>query len=206
MRQLFRGLLWTFARLVLRLRYRVQVVGLEALGALEGPTLIMPNHPGYIDPPLVLSHVRLGATVRPLVFAGTYRNRALYPIMRAAGALEVPDLGEHSRGARERTLTMIDAVVEGLEQGESFLIYPSGRLQRRGSEVVGAARAASEILERCPHVNVVLVRTRGVWGSMFSFAQTGEYPDLGKCTLRAMAWIALNLLFFAPRREVTMCV
>ena len=200
------ALLWTLARLLLHLRYRVRVIGLDKLRDLEGPTLIMPNHPGYIDPPLVLSHVRLNATVRPLVFSGTYRNPALYPIMRAVGAFEVPDLREQSRGAREQTLRMIDSVVEGIELGGSFLIYPSGRLQRGDREVIGAARAVSDILQRCPNVNIVLVRTTGVWGSMFSFARTGQLPNLGKCTLRGLIWMAANLLFFAPRRQVTMTV
>ena len=200
------ALLWTFIRLLLHLRYRVRVTGLDKLRDLEGPTLIMPNHPGYIDPPLVLSHVRLKATVRPLVFAGTYRKPGLYPIMRALGAFEVPDLGEQSRGARDQTLRVIDAVVEGIERGGSFLIYPSGRIQRGDHEVIGAARAASDILQRCPDVNVVLVRTRGVWGSMFSFAQTGRLPKLGKCAVRGMTWIVANLFFFAPRRQVTMTV
>ncbi len=199
-------LLWTLFRLLLRLRYRVRVTGLEKLRDLEGPTLLMPNHPGYIDPPLVLSHVRLKATIRPLVYSGTYRNPALYPIMRAVGAFEVPNLAEQSRGAREQTLGMIDSVIEGIERGGSFLIYPSGRIQRGNREVIGAARAAWDILQRCPDLNVVLVRTRGVWGSMFSFARTGRLPSLGKCTLRGLAWMAANLIFFAPRREVTMSV
>ena len=206
MSHFFQAFLWAIFRLLLRLRYRVRVTGLDRLRDLEGPTLIMPNHAGYIDPPLVLSHIRLRATVRPLVFSGTYRNPALYPIMQAVGAFEVPDLGEHSRDAREQTLGMIDSVVEGIQRGGSFLIYPSGRIQRGDREVIGAARAASDILQRCPDVNVVLVRTRGVWGSMFSFAQTGRLPNLGKCSLRGLAWMAANLLFFAPRRDVTMTV
>ena len=206
MHHFFQAFLWTLIRLLLHLRYRVRVTGLERLRDLEGPTLIMPNHPGYIDPPIVLSHVRPKTTVRPLVYSGTYRNPVLYPLMRAVGAFEVPDLQEQSRGAREQTLRMIDSVVDGIERGESFLIYPSGRIQRGGHEVIGAARAASDILQRCPDTNVVLVRTRGVWGSMFSFARTGLLPDLGKCTIRGLMLMVANLLFFAPRRQVTMTV
>ena len=66
---------------------------------------------------------------------------------------------------------MIDRIVAALRRGENILIYPSGRLQRRGTEVIGAARAAAELLQACPEANVVLVRTRGVWGSMFSLLQ-----------------------------------
>ena len=61
----------------------------------------------------------------------------------------------------------------------SALSFGSGRAG--GLEVVGAARAASEILAPCPQANVVLVRTRGLWGSQFSYARTGESPELEKC-------------------------
>jgi len=73
-------------------------------------------------------------------------------------------------------------------------------------EVVGAARAAAEILQRFPQANVVLVRTRGIWGSMFSFAQTGRAPNLIRCLLRGLGWLLASLVFFAPRRKVTMTV
>lgn len=201
---IIRKLFWFTIRVLLRLRYRVEVIGLDKLKDLKGPTLVMPNHPGYIDPPLVLSHVRLPVSLRPLVYAGTFRNPILYPMMRLADSLEVPDLAEHSRSARDHTLVIIDTLVEGLKRGESFLIYPSGRIQRGNQEVIGAARAAAEILSKFPEANVVLVRTRGIWGSMFSVARTGKLPNLGQ-RMMATIWLMLgNLLLFAPRRRVTM--
>jgi long-chain-fatty-acid--[acyl-carrier-protein] ligase len=204
MLRLMQAFFWWLQRTVLRLRYRVRVEGLEKLRDLSGPTLVMPNHPGYIDPPLVVSNVRFREAVRPVVTATMYRDPVLYPFMRLVEALEVPELSEHSHDARQRTLAMIDAVVGGLQRGESYLIYPAGRVQRRGVEVVGAARAVYDILQRFPQVNLVLVRTRGVWGSTFSHARTGKAPNLGRCLLRGLGLLLANLVFFAPRRRVTM--
>ncbi len=206
MLRLMQAFFWWLQRSVLRLRYRVRVAGLEKLDGLTGPTLVMPNHPGYIDPSLVLSHVRLKRAIRPVVTASMYRGAVLYPFMRLVEALEVPELSEHSHDARQRTLAMIDAVVAGLERGESFLIYPSGHVQRRGVEVVGAARAVFDILQRFPQANLVLVRTRGVWGSTFSHARTGKAPYLVRRLLRGLGLILANLVCFAPRRRVTMTV
>lgn len=206
MSRLLQRLFWCVAGFLLRLRYRVRVIGAEHLDGLSGPTLVMPNHPAYIDPPLVLSHLRLRGPIRPVVTERMYRGAVLYPMMRLVEAQEVPDLTEHSHDAREQTMAMIDAVVEGLKRGENFLIYPSGRAQRRGIERIGASRAAADILQRCPHVNIVLVRTRGLCGSMFSYSRTGESPNLARCALRAIGWMALNLLAFAPRRDVTITV
>jgi acyl-CoA synthetase (AMP-forming)/AMP-acid ligase II/1-acyl-sn-glycerol-3-phosphate acyltransferase/acyl carrier protein len=197
----FRGLL----RWLMRRRYKVEVIGLERLRELHGPTLVMPNHPGYIDPPMVYSHIRMRQRIRPVVTSGMYRLPLLYPLMRLMDALEVPELAEHSRDARQQTLEMIDKIVAGVERGESFLLYPSGRTQRGKREEIGAARSAAEILARCPQANVVLVRTRGLWGSMFTYAR-GKRPDLGNCALTGLKWMAANLILFAPRRKVTMTV
>ena len=150
MLRLLQTILWWVARWALHRRYTVQVVGLEKLQGLRGPTLVLPNHPGYIDPPLVWSHVRLTQAVRPVVTTSMYRNPLLLPLMRLVQALEVPDLSEHSVSARDRTLAMIDAVVAGLERGECFLIYPSGHVVHNGREEVGAARTAAEVLAPAP--------------------------------------------------------
>ena len=206
MRRLAPAVFWWIVRWLTRWRYRVRVVGGEKLRDLRGPTLILPNHPGYIDPPLLLANLRIKGGIRPTVFSGIYRIPVLYPLVRIANALEVPDLAEHSREAREQTLSVIDTIVEGLRRGENYLLYPAGHVQRQQGEKIGAARAAAEIIERCGPINVVLVRTRGIWGSMFSYARTGQRPDLGRCALRAIGWMAANLLFFAPRRNVTMTI
>jgi acyl-CoA synthetase (AMP-forming)/AMP-acid ligase II/acyl carrier protein len=201
-----RACYWTLIRFLTGFRYRVRVEGLEKLRDLRGPTLVMPNHPGLIDPPLVLAHVRLPVELRPAVTTSMYRKPFLYPIMRLINAVEVPDLGEQSRDAREQTLTMIDALAEGLNRGDSFLIYPAGRTERRGKEEIGATRAVADLLERCPQANIVLVRTRGVWGSIFTFAFTGDHPHLERCVLKAFGWTLAALFVFLPRRKVTMTV
>ena len=116
--------------------------------------------------------------------------------MRLVDALEVPDLSEHSRDAQAQTRAVIDAVVARVAVGDNMLIYPSGRLQRGDREVVGAARSVYEIVARCPEVSIVLVRTRGVWGSRFSCAATGTLPDLTRQSWAAVGWALANCLFF----------
>jgi acyl-CoA synthetase (AMP-forming)/AMP-acid ligase II/acyl carrier protein len=203
---LLNRLFWTISGILLRLRYRVTVEGAEGLSGLKGPTLVLPNHPAYIDPPLVLSHLRLGTALRPLVFSGIYRLLPLRPLMAMVDAFEVPDLSAQSRDAQAKTLEMIDAVVARIGRGDSFLIYPSGRLQRGNAEVVGSARAVHELLSRCPDLNVVLVRTRGLWGSSFGCAATGAPPSLVPTMLRNLGWALAALLVFLPRRKVTIHV
>lgn len=199
-------LFWAVTRFLLGFRYRVRVQGLDRLKSLTGPTLVLPNHPALIDPPLVSSHIRLHKPLRPLVNSGTFRTKILWPLIKMVNAFEVPDLTEHSRDAQSRALQMIDSVVERIHAGDCMLIYPSGRLQRGNTEKVGAARSVYEIASRCPNANIVLVRTRGVWGSIFSCAETGATPNLVPQVIRALGWVLASLFFFLPRRQVTMQV
>ena len=193
---------WNLVRLFLRLRYRVTIAGTEEVRRLRGPTLVLPNHPAYVDPAIVLGHLSLPGPLRPLVYAGTYRLPPLLPLMKLVRAFEVPDLSTQSRAAAAKTKQLIDAVAARLDAGDSFLIYPSGRLQRGDREIVGSARIVHELLVRCPNVNVVLIRTRGVWGSRFSCARDGRLPHLGRAAAAAAGWLAASLLVFMPRRPV----
>src|SRR5271163_4300819 len=128
-------------RPLVRLRYRVEIEGLDRLRNLRGPVLVLPNHPGHIDPVLVMTQLGAEIPLRPLVVSFMYRPAYLNPLMRFIDALEVPDMVAHSQSAREQVEPLINTVVEGLDRGGKFLIYPSGRVERNGLEVIGSTRA-----------------------------------------------------------------
>ena len=65
-----RSVYWALFRLILSLRYRVHIHGLERARGLKGPVLILPNHPAYIDPPLVVSTLWGTLRPRPVLDAG----------------------------------------------------------------------------------------------------------------------------------------
>jgi long-chain-fatty-acid--[acyl-carrier-protein] ligase len=191
------------------LRYRIQIETPDALDRvrkLRGPVLVLPNHPGHIDPVLVMTQLGAEIPLRPLVASFMYRPLFLNPLMRFVNALEVPDLIEHSQSAKEQIEPLIQRVVEGLRRGEKFLIYPSGRIERNGLEQISSTRAVPEILAQCPGTTVVLVRTAGAWGSMTTFATAGKEPNLGEKFVRALGILAANLIFFTPRRRIKMTI
>ncbi|MCP4190415.1 MAG: 1-acyl-sn-glycerol-3-phosphate acyltransferase [Planctomycetaceae bacterium] len=202
-----RKLVLSATRLLLNLRYRIRVEGIERLQLDDRATLVLPNHPAYIDPAMVLAHLPLpqGAP-RPVVYTETYRMPALYPLMRVVDAVEVPDLRRTRRAAVLETRELIENIADDLKKGQSFLIYPSGRLQRENHEYIGTARMAHDILSRCGQVNVVLVRIRGVWGSVFSCAPTGGLPNLRKLLLAGIPRLLGSLILFLPRRNVSLVV
>ncbi|MCE0523861.1 MAG: AMP-binding protein [Methylacidiphilales bacterium] len=189
-----------------RLRYRVEIEGLDRLRDLRGPAIVLPNHPGHIDPVLVMTQLGAEIPLRPLVVSFMYRPLFLLPLMKFINALEVPDLVQHSHSAREQVEPLIHTVITGLDRGEKFVIYPSGKLERNGLEQISSTRAAPDILAQRPGTTLVLVRTVGVWGSMTSFAVTGKEPSLPQRFVQALGILAANLIFFTPRRRIKMTV
>src|SRR2546425_16126 len=110
-----RWLVWSCFRLFLSLRYRVRVKGLESLQGLgrKSRVLILPNHPGYTDPGLVLSHLGPQLDPRPLVYEGTFDNPFMWPVMKIINALKVPDLDSASASARDSARASVQAIIDG---------------------------------------------------------------------------------------------
>jgi long-chain-fatty-acid--[acyl-carrier-protein] ligase len=198
----FRYLIALVSRWILSLRYRVRIHGLEEIRKLPGPLLILPNHPAYIDPPLLFSLLWPALRPRPLLFESNFKNILLYPLLFILDAIRVPDLETASVEARARTEKAIQGIIDALRQGRNVILWPSGRLQRTGSERLAAARTTADVLQAVPEAQIVLLRDRGLWGSMFSFARTGEAPPFILRLFQGAGLLLANLLFFAPRREV----
>src|SRR5262249_47640696 len=130
MLRVLRFLLWLFARSVLALRYRIRVHGLDEIRKLDGPILILPNHPAYIDPPIVVNTLFPALPPRPLLFEGIFRTPLLRFVMRLLGALRVPDLDQASEEARRRASQAIDDIKQALRNGQNIILWPAGRVER----------------------------------------------------------------------------
>ena len=199
LRYFFYGLFYVF----LRLRYRWQVHGKEKLRDLKGPVLVLPNHPAYVDPMLVFAVLWPSLRMRPMVYEGNFRNPLFRLMAWLLNAHSVPDLDKASTQARAKAEGAVSAVIEGLNGGENHILWPAGHVYRaEGITRIGSARATADVLEGAPEASVLLVRTRGLWGSSFSFAQTGKKPNMFRRMFAGAGWLLANLLFFMPRRTV----
>jgi long-chain-fatty-acid--[acyl-carrier-protein] ligase len=196
-----RFLMYLLFRFFVWARYRVRVHGLDSVRRLSGPLLLLPNHPGLCDPCIVLTSLWRTLRPRPMLYEGNFRG-LFYPVMPLLNAVRVPDLDQLSRTAHERAREAVAGVVDGLRQGDNILLWPAGRTEVDGTERLGGARALADVLEQAPESQIVLVRTRGVFGSMFSWAYTGKHPHLGRRILAALGWLAASLFVFMPRRRV----
>jgi long-chain-fatty-acid--[acyl-carrier-protein] ligase len=201
-----RWIFWALLRLVLAGRYRVRMHGWEQLREVKGSILLMPNHPAYIDPFIIFALFWPWSRMRPLVYAGNFQGVFGRFASKLFNALEVPYFEVANAQARAETEQMVQIVSEGIRQGWSFALWPSGHVTLDGSERLGAARSAADILQEAPDVTVVLVRTRGLYGSSWSYAQTGRRPNLARRFLAGLGTLLANLLFFTPRRHVEMTI
>ena len=206
MLQLVRYLLWALARLVLPLRYRIRVHGLDQARGLKVGTLILPNHPGYIDPAFVLMTLWPSLRPRPMVYMSKNPSRWFRFVTKVLDALPIPDLDRPSAEARARAERTINGVIEGLKHGENFIIWPAGHVQRNGTERLGGSRAVADILRAVPNATVVRVRTRGLWGSSFTYAPTASKPNIARRLYAGIGFLLANLIFFTPRRTLDITV
>lgn len=189
---------------LLRLRYRIRTEGREAIAA-KGTTgiLFLPNHPALIDPVVVVSELHRTFAPRSLADKDNVTAPGVAWLTSRMGVVPLPDVAKYGEACRAEVEAVIQRCIAGLKAGENLLLYPAGHLSHGRFEDLGGASAVKTILEQAPGVRVVLIRDRGLWGSSFSWA-SGRQPNLGAAFRNGLRCLAANLLFFAPRREVTL--
>lgn len=193
-------------RSLLSLRYRVRLEGLDILHAEVARArergrgvLVLPNHPAFMDPALLCTHLA-AFDLRPLADSHQIHRPWLRPLAALTGCISLPDLRRDGFAARDRVREALDSCAAALARGENVLLYPSGGLSRDGGTHLGGNSGVYRLLQAVPDCGLVLVRTRGLWGSSFSRA-AGE-PVLGRALLRGLVSLLCHGLFFLPRREV----
>ena len=168
--------------------------------------LVLPNHPAMVDPMLVTT-VLWKTTLRPLADESFFHAGIVAPhVLKTLGAVAVPDLRKH-RTAKGASIArgLGDIVLKTLAEGGNVVFYPSGHIQTEADrEDVGTRQLAYNICRELPRgVRVIGVRTRGLWGSVWSRAgrktSPAFVPTLVKSFLLWLFWSP-----FVPRRRVTM--
>jgi acyltransferase family protein (fragment) len=198
----YKRVLAAFYRGVLSVRYRVHLKGEELLKEPR-TTLFLPNHQASVDPQIVCSQLLRYTDVSPLVTEGYFKIPIVAQILHLMGAVRVPDLEKSRRGV-EVVAGLNKVMVDTLAAGRNVLIYPAGQLTNGGLEHIGNKQGAWQVCRQLPDgVRVVGVRIQGLWGSMWSRAKTGKSPNFLWAYLKGIFYVLANLIFFVPRRDVT---
>ncbi|MGM0440188.1 MAG: AMP-binding protein [Chlamydiota bacterium] len=194
-------------KLALKVRYRWHVKGLEKINPEnlnpDKGILFLPNHPSYLDPAIVSIALYKKFKPRPLTIEYMYYTPWLHGLLRRLRALPIPNFEDtHNTLKMKRGERAFQRLFQALRKRDNLLLYPSGKVKHTAVEVVGGASGVHKILQEMPDVNIVLVRTTGFWGSMFSRALTGKAPSLGGNILKGLKIALKNLIFFTPKRDI----
>ena len=208
----YRKVLVFIGHWIFRRRYDVKVEGLECLQPstfnLQPSTsyLVLPNHPAMVDPMLVCSEL-WRTPLRPLADELFFKTGIVAPtVLKTLGAVAVPDLRKHRSAAGASVARGLNDVVKNaLADGGSVIFYPSGHIQTEdGVESIGNRQLAYNICrELPPGVEVIGVRTRGLWGSIWSRKGRSASPAFVPTLVKSVfLWFFVSP--FIPRRKVTM--
>lgn len=207
-RNIFERILQWFFQLIFKVRYRVKVKGLENLHPENlkkpGGVLILPNHPTVlVDPVLVSLYTWQRFQPRPVIVEYMYNTPGIRWLMDLIKALPIPNFSSTSNSIKKRrSEKALEKLIGALQDGENVLIYPAGKTKRSGYEEIGGSSALYQIFQRVDDLNVVLIRTTGLWGSSFSRAVTGQPADMMGMVKKGFWYAVKNLLFLNPKRDV----
>lgn len=208
MKKLTRYFFYFLLRVLLPLRYKIKVEGLEIVQNASlpkpGGILFLANHPAEVDPCILLGILWNKYAPHPVAIDYLFQNAFTRYFLDIVEGLSVPQFDHGTNSYKKwRMEKTYEKMYAYLRNKENILLYPSGGLKKQGEEVVGGASGVQTILQNCPEANVVLVRSKGLWGSSFSRALTGSSPNLIKVGVARFKDLLKNFLFFSPKREIT---
>ncbi|MDB5036939.1 MAG: aas [Bacteriovoracaceae bacterium] len=191
-------------RNILKLRYKIETEGLDKIKPRSNGkgTLLLPNHPGLIDPVIVLSSLNSIFQPRPVMAEIALDYPGLKWFSKRANAVIIPEISMGTQESIERTEAAMKEIIDGIHRGENFLLYPSGHITKTAKEWLGSRSGVKQIIDAAPEANILLIKTEGIWGSAFTYGATGAYPNAGEAFLSGFPYILGNGVFFGPRRKV----
>lgn len=205
-RTVYLYILFWLIRLIVALRYRLEIMGREELENRKWPhsggILFLPSHAAEMDPIILMMVLWRHFRLSPLALDNYYRQKGIRFFMDLVETLPIPNMEIANQWKLKRLEKTKKELIQRLRAGDHFLIYPSGKLKRTPEEKIGGASLVHDLLQDDPDANIALIRITGFWGSMFSCALTGTSPDFGMTLWKGVKIILKNGIFFAPRRQI----
>ena len=121
---------WTLisllVRALLRLRYRVKVVGLDQLNRKKlhkkQGILFLPNHPAHMDPLMLFLLFWPKYRMRPLVIEYVYRLPLMKPFLKLVKALSIPNFDTAVNQLKiKKAQASFEEIAKGLKKKENFV-------------------------------------------------------------------------------------
>lgn len=189
-------------RQILSLRYKVTLTWEKHL-LHDWPILLLPNHIALIDPQILITFLGKYLRVSPLASDKYYNKVWLKQVMDLFGTIPIWEMSAWANA--EEVKKTFWKVIEWLKEWKNILIYPSGQIYRQGFESIVWKQSVYNVVKMMPeNTRIIWIKDRWLWWSMFSMSwdnmKTWLFPSLFK-------WIRIiiaNLIFFIPKRKVSL--
>ncbi|MGE4443960.1 MAG: AMP-binding protein [Candidatus Altimarinota bacterium] len=186
---------------LLKLRYDISIIGIENIKK-NTQYIILPNHQALVDPQIIGSILGQKINLSPVVSETYYNIPILKVFFQLLGAIAMGDI-QRGTGKKEDIDRAFEGLKRGISQQKNILLYPSGQLYSQGYEVIKGKKTSFYLTQNIPeNVEILVVRTTGLWGSMWSKAWNGNTPNFVKTFISAIFFIFANFIFFLPKRKV----
>ena len=192
-----------FYRLILKVRYKVRLKGVNNISKDPNrPILILPNHPAQVDPQILFSELySRNKKAVPIVDEAFYNNPLLNILFRKMNAVSVIDLETQVKDFDLQGVT--DEIIDRLKLNLPVVLYPEGRTSSDSTTVLAGRKLAYEVVKNAPkNTQILIVKTSGLWGSIWSRAWTGNMVNFPLVYAKSILITLLNLIFFVPKRKV----
>lgn len=189
-------------RRILSLRYKIKITWEQHLNH-DGPVLILPNHVALVDPRIIISFLWKYLNVSPVASEKYYNKPVLKQVMNLVGTVPIWEMSAWA--SAEDVKKVFWSIVEALQWWKNILIYPSGQIYRQGFESIKGKQSAYNIVKHMPdNTKVVWVRDTWLWWSIWSMAWDNGETSFWSAYLKSIKYVFANLIFFVPKREVTL--
>ncbi len=185
---------------ILKQRYKIKLKNFETLKSDE-TYIFLPNHEAVVDPQILFPVLRQKIDVIPLVDEGYFKKAALHRLFKSLDAISVPDLEKEVKNISIDKLNT--DIQNALKSGKSILLYPEGRTMSEELHRLFGRKLAFEAVKSAPRgTKIVLVRIKGLWGSIWSRAWTGKPVEFVPTFLKSLFILLANFIILTPKRSV----
>ena len=146
-------------RVIVRMRYKIDVYGIENLDTQKG-ILLLGNHVSFLD--WAILQIAYSKQIRFVVEREYYNKWYLKPFLKFAQTIPIS-----SRASKSALI----AIGEALEHGQVVALFPEGHLSRNGHLDIfknGFERAVAQVDSK--DAIIVPFYLRGLWEDNFSYA------------------------------------
>lgn len=167
--------------------------------------LFLANHTSLMDGQLLGLCLWKRYQAVPLIVEEHFYSPYTHWFFSLLNAIPIPNFTTGTYDWKEKKLDdALNQIAKRLNEGENIYLFPSGTIKQTAKERISGSSLVYRLLKLSGPHSFSLVRITGMWGSCFTWEYTGKNPDFYIGWERRLAQIALNGLFFMPKRCVLM--